>query len=323
MIFDEQVARKPDLYPWTRDFIDAMWQGHWTPNEFSFKSDLHDFKVNLTEQERGIIVRTLSAISQIEVAVKKFWSRLGDNLPHPSITDMGLVMAQIEVVHNKAYEKLLDVLDLYAQFEENLKATEIGNRVIYLRKYLDKNYQDDKKQYLYSLILFTLFVENISLFSQFYIILWFNRYKNILRDTAQQVQYTKNEELLHAQAGIKLINTITIEYPEIFDAELQVKIIQESTHALISEFEIIDWILGDFSASHLNADIVKTFILNRMNESLRDIGIISRYEIDSQLISQTLWMDEEVFGNSMTDFFWKRPVEYTKKATTFSEEDLF
>lgn len=323
MIFDEQVARKPDLYPWTRNFIDAMWQGHWTPNEFSFKSDLHDFKVNLTEQERGIIVRTLSAISQIEVAVKKFWSRLGDNLPHPSITDMGLVMAQIEVVHNKAYEKLLDVLDLYAQFEENLKATEIGNRVIYLRKYLDKNYQDDKKQYLYSLILFTLFVENISLFSQFYIILWFNRYKNILRDTAQQVQYTKNEELLHAQAGIKLINTITIEYPEIFDAELRARIIQESAHALVSEFEIIDWILGDFSASHLNADIVKTFILNRMNESLHDIGIISKYEIDSQLISQTLWMDEEVLGNSMTDFFWKRPVEYTKKATTFSEEDLF
>lgn len=337
MLFEEQIARRPDMYPWTQDFINAMWQGHWTPNEFSFKGDLHDFKVNLTEQERGVVIRTLSAISQIEIAVKKFWSRLGDNLPHPSITDMGLVMAQIEVVHNKAYEKLLDVLGIHDQFEANLELEAIGSRVKYLRKYLDLQYEDDRKQYIYALILFTLFVENISLFSQFYIILWFNRFKNLLRDTAQQIQYTKNEEMLHAQAGIKLIQTLREEYPELFDADLEQRVLESALEAHNAEVNIVSWIFGfdryasdeqnektEYAPSaEMNRYTVYEYIKNRMKESLAEIGFNYPAFVHQQILKNSLWMDEEVLGNNMTDFFWKRPVEYTKKSTTFSEEDLF
>ena len=115
-LFEEQIARKPNKYPWTQDFIDSMWSGHWTPNEFDFKGDIQNFKVDLGAGEQRVIERTLSAIGQIEIAVKKFWARLGDNLPHPGITDMGLVMAGVEVIHNQAYEKLLNVLLLLCTF---------------------------------------------------------------------------------------------------------------------------------------------------------------------------------------------------------------
>ena len=87
MIFDEQISRKPNYYPWTEDFIESMHNGFWTDKEFSFKSDVQQFKVNLTEQEREIIIRTLSAIGQIEVAVKTLWAKLGENLPHPALQD--------------------------------------------------------------------------------------------------------------------------------------------------------------------------------------------------------------------------------------------
>ena len=118
MIFDEQISRKPDYYPWTEEFRRSMWDGHWTDKEFSFSSDIQDFHVKLTDQEQQIIIRTLSAISQIEVAVKTFWAKIGDNLPHPSIRDMGYVMANTEVIHNEAYERLLKLLDLEEVFEE-------------------------------------------------------------------------------------------------------------------------------------------------------------------------------------------------------------
>ena len=120
-IFDEQVSRKPNKYPWTEKFIEAMHNGFWTDKEFSFKSDYHEFKTQLTDQEREIIIRTLSAIGQIEVAVKSFWAKVGENLPHPSIADLGYVMANVEVIHNNAYERLLSVLDMEDVFEENLK----------------------------------------------------------------------------------------------------------------------------------------------------------------------------------------------------------
>ena len=51
MLFQEQIARKPDLYPWTKDFIEAIWKGFWTPEEFNFRSDYSQFKTDLTPQD--------------------------------------------------------------------------------------------------------------------------------------------------------------------------------------------------------------------------------------------------------------------------------
>ena len=323
MIFDEQISRKPNRYPWTETFIQAMHDGFWTDKEFNFKSDLHQFKVDLDDQLREIIVRTLSAIGQIEVAVKTFWAKLGDNLPHPALQDLGYVMANVEVIHNSAYERLLTVLELEDIFEENLKLDFIQGRVKYLKKYTHKFYKDSKKQYLYALILFTLFVENVSLFSQFYIINWFARFKNVLKDTDQQVKYTRNEENIHALVGIKIINTIREELPELFDDELSDKIAQEAQEAFKAESKIIDWMINGLEEDGLSAPILKEFIKNRINESLEQIGFLPVFDVDQDLLSKTVWFDEELLGNNMTDFFSSRPVEYSKKNQCFDESELF
>jgi ribonucleoside-diphosphate reductase beta chain len=322
-IFDEQISRKPNLYPWVDNFIESMHNGFWTDKEFSFKSDIQQFKVNLNDQEKEIIVRTLSAIGQIEVAVKTFWAKLGENLPHPALQDLGYVMANTEVIHNNAYERLLSVLGLEDIFQENLKLEWIQGRVNYLRKYTHRFYKDSKKQYLYAIILFTLFVENVSLFSQFYVINWFARFKNVLKDTDQQVKYTRNEENIHALVGIKIINTIREEYPELFDEELENRILSEAEDAFKSEAKIVDWMVNGIQEDGLTAPILKEFIKNRINESLVQIGFRKAFEIDSELLKETKWFTEELLGNNMTDFFSSRPVEYSKKSQCFDESELF
>jgi len=322
-IFTEQVSRKPNRYPWTDQFIEAMHNGFWTDKEFSFKSDIQQFKVELSDQEREIIVRTLSAIGQIEVAVKTFWAKLGENLPHPSLSDLGYVMANVEVIHNNAYERLISILGLEDVFEENLKLEWIQGRVNYLRKYTHKFYKDSKKQYLYALILFTLFVENVSLFSQFYIINWFARNKNVLKDTDQQVKYTRNEENIHALVGIKIINTIREEHPELFDEELKERILHEAEEALTAESKIVDWMVNGYKEDGLNADLLKGFIKNRIISSLDQIGFKAPFEIDNEALEATMWFEEELMGNNMADFFHTRPTEYSKKNQSFDEEDLF
>tara|TARA_B100000519_G_scaffold144856_1_gene125728 strand:- start:19748 stop:20719 length:972 start_codon:yes stop_codon:yes gene_type:complete len=323
MIFEEQVSRKPDHYPWAQEFIEAMHNGFWTDKEFSFTSDVQDFTVELNDTEREMIIRTLSAIGQIEVAVKKFWSKLGDNLPHPSLTDLGYVMANVEVIHNNAYERLLKVLGLEDVFEENLKLDFIEGRVNYLRKYNHRFYKDSKKQYVYALILFTLFVENVSLFSQFYVINWFNRYRNVLKDTGQQVKYTRNEENIHALAGIKIINTIREEHPELFDEGLEEKILEESKAAFKAESNMVDWMINGYNKKGISAPILKEFIKNRINESLEQIGFKKAFDVDKQLLVNTIWFEEELLGNNATDFFHTRPVEYAKNSQTFDADDLF
>lgn len=319
MIFDEQIKRKPDLYPWTQDFIKAMHNGFWTVDLFSFQSDLHDFKVNLTDEEKDIVIRSLATIGQLEISVKKFWAKIGDNLPHPSINDMGYVMANTEVIHGDAYERLLEVLGIDNAFDEILKLDIVKGRVNYLRKHLHKFHSDNKKQFIYSLILFTLFVENIALFSQFYTISYFGRFKNLLKDTNKQIEYTSREENLHAIIGIKLINTIKEEYPELFDEELEEKIKHESFEAIKHEEKIIDWILGGYSTDNLNNHILQQFIRSRMNDSLMKIGYSPMFEIDQGSLNKTNWFDEQIIGNNQSDFFHSRPTEYSKNDKNFDE----
>ena len=324
MIFDEQISRKPDNYPWTSDFINTMHSGFWTDKEFNFQSDVQDFKVNMSEKEREMVTRSLSAIAQIEVAVKTFWAKLGENLPHPSLCDLGYVMANVEVIHNNAYERLLNVLEMEDIFEENMKLDIIQNRVKYLRKYNHKYYKDSKKQYVYALILFTLYVDNVSLFSQFYTINYFNRFRNMLKDTAQQVAYTSREELLHAMCGMKIVNVIREEHPELFDEELTERIRSECIEAFKAESKIIEWSVNGYKSDFLTSDILKNFIKNRLNESLKQIGIKPVFDdVDIKLLNKTQWFDEDVLGNTSTDFFHKRPTEYSKKDKSYDESDLF
>jgi ribonucleoside-diphosphate reductase beta chain len=323
MIFEEQISRKPNNYKWTEEFIEAMHNGFWTDKEFSFKSDVQQFKVNLSDQEREAIIRVLSAIGQIEIAVKTFWAKLGENLPQPCFQDLGYVMANTEVIHNNAYERLISILGLEDVFEENLKLEWIEGRVKYLRKYTHKFYKDSKKQYLYAIILFTLFVENVSLFSQFYVINWFARFKNVLKDTDQQVKYTRNEENIHGIVGTKIINTIREEYPELFDEELTERMLHEAEEAYKSEAKIVDWMVNGIKEEGLSAPILKEFIKERINDSLKGIGFPTAFETDKELIKKTMWFSEELLGNNMVDFFHSRPVEYSKKSQSFSEDDLF
>ena len=232
-------------------------------------------------------------------------------------------MANTEVIHNNAYERLISILGLEDVFEENLKLDWIEGRVKYLRKYTHRFYKDSKKQYLYAIILFTLFVENVSLFSQFYVINWFARFKNVLKDTDQQVKYTRNEENIHGIVGTKIINTIREEYPELFDKELEDRILHEAEMAYEAEAKIVDWMINGIQEKELSAPILKEFIKERINESLTGIGFPKAFEVDKELVSKTMWFSEELLGNNMVDFFHSRPTEYAKKNQSFSEDDLF
>jgi len=322
-IFDEQLSRKPDRYPWARDFVYAMHDGHWTDKEFSFASDIQDFHVNLTEAERQSVAKSLSAIGQLEISVKTFWAKLGDNLPHPSLSDLGYTLSAQEVIHGLAYERLLRELDMESIFEENLKLSFVQNRVTYLKKYTEKVYKDKKKQYLYALTLFTLFVENVALFSQFYVLMWYNRFQNVMKATTQQTNYSQLEEACHALVGTTLINTIRQEYPELFDEELEARIIHEAEEAFKAESVIIDWILEGINKDSLNPAILKEFVKNRINDSLQTIGYKKPFEVDEDLIKKTRWFEEGTLGNTSTDFFARRPVEYSKKSQSFDTDDLF
>lgn len=323
-IFEKRLSYKPfDYSEITDPLINAMWASHWTHNEFNFKSDVQDYHTSLSEEERGVIKRAILLISQVEVSVKSYWSNIGKHLPKPEIADMGAVFGGVEVIHSRAYSEVLTKLGLEDEFTTLLDNEPVINRVDYLNKYVDRVYEDDRKQFLYSLILFTLFTENVSLFSQFYTVLGFNRFKAVLKDTANVVQYTSKEENLHAEGGMALVNQIRAEHPELFDEELMSRIKEEAGVALEAETRLIKWILQGFENEFLSEDILNNYLKSRVNESLSRIGFDFSFPVDESLVSITQWMDEEVYASALSDFFHKKPIDYAKSTKSFTAEDLF
>jgi ribonucleoside-diphosphate reductase beta chain len=144
-----------------------------------------------------------------------------------------------------------------------------------------------------------------------------------LKDVANVVQYTSKEENLHAEGGIALLNQIRAEHPELFDSEFTQKIQEEVQEAFIAESDLIDWILEGYQNEFLSPEILKGYIKIRLNDSLVKIGMEPAFEIDSEIREKTLWMEEEVYASALTDFFHKKPIDYSKKMKVYNEEGLF
>ena len=81
--------------------------------------------------------------------------------------------------------------------------------------------------------------------------------------------------------------------------------------------------VNGYAEQGLNTVLLKEFIKNRINESMKQIGFKPIFDIDTELLKDALWFEEELHGNSMVDFFHSRPTEYSKKNQSFSEDDLF
>jgi ribonucleoside-diphosphate reductase beta chain len=177
-IFDRRVAFKPFEYPEIVQYKEAINHSYWLVSEWNFTSDAQDYNVHLNQKEKSAVKNTLLAISQIEVAVKKFWTRLGDRFPKPEFEQVGVTCGESEVRHADAYSHLLQVLNLNTDFTLLLKNPAIQGRVDYLNKYLANAQAQDNKNYTMTLTLFSIFIENVSLFSQFAIIKSFNKHMN-------------------------------------------------------------------------------------------------------------------------------------------------
>ena len=322
-IFEKRLNLKPYDYPALTDYVDAIRHSYWIHTEFNYTSDIQDFKATLTEVEQGAIKNTMLAISQIEVAVKTFWGDIYKKMPKPEIGAVGSTFAESEVRHHDAYSHLLEVLGLNNEFKNLKKNPVIMKRVNYLEAALKNVNSEDNKEFSESIILFSLFIEHVSLFSQFLIIMAFNKHKNVLKGISNVVEATSKEEQIHGDFGIDLIKIIKEENPEWFDENHSLTVQETCREAFESESKLIDWIFEKGELDFLPKSVIKEFIKNRFNNSLESIGITKIFEVDQVLLSKTDWFDDEIIGTKHGDFFVKRSINYSKRTKSITSDDLF
>ena len=272
-IFEKRITLKPYEYPELYEYVPAIRHSYWIHSEFNFTSDIQDFKTRLSDTEQSAIKNTMLAISQIEVAVKSFWGDIYHKIPKPEVGSVGATFAESEVRHADAYSHLLEILGLNKEFKELKKKPAIMKRVKYLETALINAKSEDKQEYAESVLLFSLFIEHVSLFSQFLIIMAFNKHKNMLKGISNVVEATSKEEQIHGDFGIDLIKIIKSENPNWFGKEYNNKIQDLCRKAFEAEQSIIDWIFENGELDFLPKNEVTEFIKDRFNRSLESIGV--------------------------------------------------
>jgi ribonucleoside-diphosphate reductase beta chain len=322
-IFEKRVNLKPYQYPELYEYVPAIRHSYWIHTEFNFTSDIHDFKTRLKSSERNAIKNTMLAISQIEVAVKSFWGDVYHKIPKPEIGSVGATFAESEVRHADAYSHLLEILGLNEEFKNLKKNPIMMRRVQYLEAALASSKSDDDKSYSESILLFSLFIEHVSLFSQFLIIMAFNKHKNMLKGVSNVVEATSKEEQIHGDFGIDLIKIIKEEKPEWFDEDFEYRIQDLCLRAYKAESGIIDWIYEEGELDFLPKAQVNEFIKDRFNRSLEAIGVKKMFECNESLLMETEWFNDEIIGTKHGDFFDKRSINYSKRTQSITSDDLF
>lgn len=322
-IFDKRINYKPFEYPEVLTFTDAINKSFWVHSEVDFTADVQDFHAHLSPNEKQVVKKSLLAIAQIEVAVKSFWGNLYNHLPKPEFNGLGSTFAECEFRHSEAYSRLLNVLGYDNEFQTLVEIPVIRKRIDYLSEALAHTKSDDKRKYMFSLILFSILIENVSLFSQFAIILSFTRFQGVMKNISNIIAWTSVDEQIHANAGIYLVNKIKEEFPDFFDEATQQEIRDIVIQSIEVEAEILDWIFEGGELQNISRENLLNFMKYRVDESMGKIGLDKLYFTSDSQYQPMIWFEEEVFANSLDDFFAKRPVDYTKHDKSITAADLF
>ena len=144
-----------------------------------------------------------------------------------------------------------------------------------------------------------------------------------MKNVSNIINWTSVDEQVHANAGIYIVNVIRQEFPDFFDEDL-VNHVNEVIHKSIDiEAKILDWIFSNGEIETVNKGDLLNFMKFRVDESMEKIGLKKVFNITTEQYTPMAWFEEEVFANSLDDFFAKRPVDYTKHDKSFSADDLF
>jgi len=191
-----------------------------------------------------------------------------------------------------------------------------------MNRALNKKDESDK-EYIKALLFFSLFIENVSLFSQFLVISTFNKERNQISGLAQGISATALEENIHAQVGADIVNITRTEHPEWFTKEFEQSIYDLIEEARTSETYILDWIFEKGDLPFLTKNEVKSYMDYRINRGLEMIGLESKYVHLDKHVNKFDWFELQTKTTIHRDFFTGHSVNYNKKSMSFDEDSLF
>lgn len=322
-LFKKRNAYLPYEFPSLLKYRDAIRQSYWLHTEYDYTSDVHHYRTVLDESSRVLVQRSLLAISQVELQVKLFWSRLYDRMPKSEIAEVGVTFAESEVRHANAYAHLLELLGLTSLFHTLFETPVFEDRYNLLRRISASAFGSSPEEFLKGLVMFSAFTEHVALFTQFLVLMAYNKRESVLKGISNAVEATSKEEQIHAMFGAELVRLLRQQAPSLWTDELVADLLGMAQEAYVMERNLVDWLFERGDTSVIKRDEVDAFLQRRFNESLTLLGLPKLFDREIRAFESHDWFDVELLATKEVDFFYKRSVGYTKRSRAFSADLLF
>lgn len=320
-LFLERVAYLPYEYPSLLKYRDAIRHSYWIHTQYNYQSDVQNYRVHLDEKSRSLVARSLLAISQVEVAVKRFWVKVYDWMPKPEIAEVGMTFGESEVRHANAYAHLLELLGLTKEFQSALDTSAaFKDRYEMLKSINMLAKPTTKEEVLRAIAIFSLFIESVSLFSQFYVLMSFNKRQNYLKGVSNAIEATSKEEIIHASFGAELIKIASGEEPNEWNHRIKEQICEIALKTYGGEIALLQWIFECGDTEIVSYAEVEEFLMTRYNQAMGMLGLEPIFPNKSGTVD---WFDLELISSKEVDFFYKHPVDYAKKVVSYDAATIF
>jgi ribonucleoside-diphosphate reductase beta chain len=306
---------RPFEYPHFFEYFRKQQQAHWLPSEVPMETDIHDYRFVLSPAERSLVTQILRFFTQSDIEVNNNYNtRLIPVFPKPEIKMMLSAFASMESVHVWAYSYLNDSLGLpEKEYSAFLDYRAMRDKYEFFQRFDT----DTIEKLLLNLAVFGGFIEGVSLFSSFAILMNFPRLGK-LKSVGQIVTWSVRDESLHSTAVCHLFRDLAHEMPGVLGPDLKRTVVGACKEMVALEDAFIDACFSMGPVPGLAPDEVKQYIRYTADRKLLELGVDKLFYADNPLT----WMDMMINAKEHTNFFENRATEYAKGAVVLDWEEI-
>lgn len=308
----------PFKHQWAwQKYLDGS-NNHWMPQEINMAKDVAEWRGQgaLTEDERLIVMRSLGYFSTADSLVaNNLLLSIYKHITSPECRQYILLQAREEAIHIHAYQYCIESLgiDDGEVFNMYREIPSVARKAAWSLKHTQgvnnpefkTGTPETDRQFLHNLIAYYLCAEGIFFYAGFSLILSMGR-RNKLMGISEQFQYILRDESMHLNFGVDVINTIKLENPELWDAEMQAAARKLVVEAVTLEVEFARDMMPR-GVLGMNAGVMEEYLKFIGNRRLAQIGLEPLWEGVSNPFP---WMSEMMDLRKEKNFFETKVNEY-------------
>jgi ribonucleoside-diphosphate reductase beta chain len=290
----------------------------WTTDEIDFSVDFQHLRDKLTPQEAHLIKRLVAFFATADNLVAH--NLVLNFYKHVNSPEFRMFLGKQlfdEMLHVETYLLLVDnyipdAEERRAAFDAYQEIPSIKLKADFCFKYMDSiqnlealENDNQRRQFLENLICFAACVEGLFFFGSFAYV-YFLRNKGLLPGLATATNWVFRDETMHIEAAMSVIDVIRKEYPHLFDAELETKIVRMIEEAIGVEMAFCEDALT-FGVSGPSPMLMREYLEYVADQRLTQLGMKKHYLSKNPFTFMVL-QDLQ----PLTNFFEKRVTEYQK-----------